>query len=428
MTSKQSLMNRRRVIRPRLRRILVEAAARICVLACLPAVVAGCGKHGGEAAAPSPPAIVTVSRPLVREVTAYLESTGTTQAIASVDVRARVRGFLQSIKFAPRAWVEKDALLFVIDPEPFQVALDQARSQAEAARARLAFAEFEKKRYDELGENATERERAQALSERDAARAALASAEAAVAEAELNLKWAHVTAPISGRISRNLVDVGNLINAGENLLATITNDEYLYAYFNVSEQDVLRLRRRYGASPKPSTTTLPTTRPADRAPVFLGLMDEAGYPHEGWVDYVDTRLDPGTGTISIWALFPNAEKAIMPGFFARIRIPLGQPRPELTVTERAIGLDQGQRFLYVVNDRNIVEYRRVDAGLLQDGLRVIHEGIGRDDWVIVNGLQRVRPGATVEPHRVDMATTTAPTTQAGRPAGPAAAAATKPGH
>jgi len=387
------------------------------------AVLGGCESKQDQALTTMPPPVVVVSLPVVREVTEYLEATGNTEPLESVVVQARVKGFLESIHFTPRQRVKKDDLLFVIDPRPFQVALDQAKGQLALRQAQAKFAEYDLSRVTKLGaqDAAAERERRESQSKMEEAQAAVVIAQSAVDEAQLDLDFANVKAPISGRISRNLVDVGNLINPGQDQLATITNDDSVYAYFNVSEPDVLRLTRKYGRVRQQTAS-----QPHEQVPAFLGLMDETDYPHEGWLDYVDPRVDPSTGTISVRGVFPNPDDILKAGFFVRIRIPIGKPESALLVAEQALGMDQGQSYLLVVNDKNRVEYRRVHTGLLENGLRVVTDGLAAEDRVIVIGLQRVRPGVEVSPQPAPMDSVANGTFHSQVPAtGPAAGAATR---
>ena len=367
-------------------------------------VLTGCDKKQDKTAMTLPPPVVMVSTPVEREVTEYLEATGNTAPLESVVVQARVKGFLESMHFKPEQRVEKDQLLFVIDPRPYQVALEQAEGQLELRKAQAKFAEYDLSRVSKLGaqDAAAEREEQESRAKMEEAKAAVVIAQSAVDEAKLNLQFAHVTAPIAGRISRNLVDIGNLINPGQDQLATITNDDSLYAYFNVSEQDLLRLARKY-RSVRKEAATQPPDRSKEKIPVFLGLMDETDFPHEGWVDYVDPRVDPSTGTNLVRAIIPNPDGFLRAGLFTRIRVPLGKPKPALLVAEQALGMDQGQYYVLVLDDNNKVEYRRVRTGVLQNGLRVIEEGLAPHEKVIVIGLQRVRPGVTVSPQLVPMA-------------------------
>jgi multidrug efflux system membrane fusion protein len=362
----------------------------------------GCAKRP-EAAAPATPPAVSVSQPLQKTVTDSVESTGTLQALESVEIRARVSGWLEKIHFTPRAKVKKDQLLFTIDPRQYKAKLDQAQADLARTKAELELADFEAKRMKDLQkkEAAADVEVARKVAELDRAKGNLAAAQAAVEEAQLNLDYTQIRSPIDGRVSRNLVDVGNLVvGIGQNtLLTTVVNDDSLYSYSDMSENDLLALIRMRNAS----QSTAPTTQ-AINAPAFLALADETGYPHAGRVDFVETAVDPNTGTIRCRGVFPNPKEDMFPGMFVRIRVPVGKPATALMVTERALGVDQGQHYLMVVNNKNVAEYRRVTVGLLEEGLRVIKEGLRPGDWVVVNGLQRVRPGMTVSPQRVAMET------------------------
>jgi membrane fusion protein, multidrug efflux system len=381
------------------------------------AILCGCEGRQEKAAVSMPPPVVMVSQPVVREVTEFLEATGNTSPLESVTVQARVKGFLDSMNFQPEQRVKKDQLLFVIDPRPFEVALEQAKGQLQLRQAEAKFAEYDLSRVTKLGaqDAAAEREQRESRAKMEEAQAAVVIAQSAVDEAKLNLDFAHVKAPIAGRISRNLVDVGNLINPGQDQLATITNDDSVYAYFNVSEQDALRLVRIYGTIRRQAASEA-AKQLQPQIPVYLALMDEDTYPHTGTIDYVDPRVDPSTGTISARAVFPNPDGFLRAGYFVRIRVPLAKPKPALLVAEQALGMDQGQYYLLAVNDKNKVEYRRVSVGSLENGLRVIERGISPDDRVIVIGLQRVRPGVEVSPQPVPMASVAQVTS---RPATPA---------
>jgi membrane fusion protein, multidrug efflux system len=380
-----------------------------CSLLTLMGVVSGCGKP--PTAGPLPTPTVTVSLPVQGEVVDAIEYTGNTAALESVQIRAMVKGYLKSIHFKPRDRVKAGALLFVIDPRPYQVALDKATAELAARKANLDKAEFTAAKTSRLYKEdaAAEDEKVDSQAAMDAARAAIGMAEAAIADARLNLEYCHVTAPINGRISRNMIDAGNLIEPGTSMLATLVNDEDVYVYYDVSEADVLRLKRT--ASTRGRYTATQIVYPA----AYLGLMDETGYPHQGVLDYFAPELDRSTGTIQVRGRFPNSDGHLLAGLFARIRVPISKPTRALMVDERALGLDQGQRYLLVVNDQNVVEYRRVRVGILRDGLRAIEEGIRPTDWVIVNGLLRVRPRMTVVPQRAPMPVAVGP---ASRPAGP----------
>lgn len=396
---------------------LIGVLATTCTLGCQPA----------QPPAPQlPPAEVTVSRPLQQEVTEALEFTGTTAALESVEVRARVTGFLQEIHFQPRAKVSKGDALFTIDPRPFKASLDAALADLDAKKARLEKAEFDFERFKGLYDqgSATQEEMVKATTDRDALRAAVAAAQAAVENAQLQFDWCQVTAPIYGRIGRNLVDPGNIVAADSTVLASLVNDDDIYVYFNASERDVLTLRERFrrdSAAAGGNPQSQPEIQDL-REPAYMGLMTEDGHPHAGVLDYAAPELDPATGTIQVRARIPNPDAVLIPGLFVRVRVPVGQPYSALLVTERALGSDQGQRYLLVVNEKNEVEYRPVKVGTLEHGLRAISAGLKAEDWVIVTGIQRVRPGVTVKPVETPMpvgpAAPLAPTTApaAGAPA------------
>ena len=373
-----------------------------------------------------PVAEVTVSHPMAQRVTDTLEFTGTTAALESVDVRPRVTGFLEEVQFQPRAKVNKDQVLFTIDERPFKNVLDSAIAAEAALQAQLVKAQSDYDKVQRLLPQgaASQDEFTAALSTRDSLVAQIAQAQAQIHSAQLNFDFCTVTSPIHGRISRNLVDPGNIVVADNTLLATIVDDDAVYAYFNPSERDVLTLRaeiRRQAAAAGASAASqvdLAQTRP----PAYLGLMTEDGFPHKGAIDYAAPQLDASTGTIQLRARFPNDDAVLLPGLFVRISVPISEPYQALTVTERALSSDQGQRYLLVVNDKNVVEYRRVTIGTLHDGMRVISAGLKPEDWVIVNGIQRVRPGATVKPIQAPMPTEPA----AAHAAPPASAPASKP--
>ncbi|MCG3198268.1 MAG: Efflux pump periplasmic linker BepF [bacterium] len=358
-------------------------------------IMTGCSREQNVYQEPPPP-VVSVARPARKAVTHYLHFTGRTVEVASVDVRARVKGFLESIHFQEGAEVKKGDILYVIDPKPFKAALERASAELSRNRAQLMNADSVFTRKVALfKENViSEEEMTQVRSDRDAAGAAVQAAEAQVKEASLDLGYCRIHAPISGRIGKTEVDVGNLVGGSEpTLLATIKALDPMYAYFAVSERDVLEYRRA-----NPSST--PETSSAEGRPLFLGLADEDGYPHEGKVDFVDLGLDPSTGTILVRGIFTNPatpQRPLLPGFFARIRAPVSAEVDALLVDERALGMDQGGRYLLVVNSKNIVEKRPVELGDLVDGERVIRKGISEEDRVIVSGIQRARPGMVVQP-------------------------------
>jgi RND family efflux transporter MFP subunit len=338
-----------------------------------------------------------VARPIEDQVLDYLQFTGTTQATDRVDIRARVAGYLKEIAFEDGAWVEKGDLLFIIEPAPFEAALASASAQLEKAQASLKLAEANYRRIAPLARQGTVTEQELDVQRAQVATAAadVSAAKAAVTQARLNLDYTRIEAPISGRIGRNLVDVGNLIQVEATLLATVENYAPIYAYFSVSESDVLRLMQMRRAAGLSGVKQNPP-------PIFLGLSSEEGFPHEGRLDFTDLGVDPGTGTQMWRAIFPNRDRHLLPGLFGRLRLPVGQPEPELLITERAIGADQRGQYLLVVNDENKVEYRPVELGIAVEGMRVIKKGVKAGEWVVVNGLQRARPGAEVQPQKTEL--------------------------
>ena len=381
---------------------------------------------------------VQVALPVEIEVTDYADFTSRTAAVNSVEVRARVDGYLDSVHFKAGSLVKKGDVLFVIDQRPFARELNRAKAQLEQARAeyqsaltQIESAEAAKARADAVLENARLRlDRVAKLLTRGAmtqeefderkseflkgeadvrndiagiasakaavvsAKAAEASASAAVAIAELNLDYTTVTAPVSGRISRNLASAGNLIQAGQSgggtLLTTIVSVDPMYAYFDVDERTVLRVKQliREGKAKMPDEVEIP---------VWLGLANEKGYPHRGTIDFIDNQVNPKTGTLRVRGVFANEDESLSPGYFARVRVPIGSPHKALLVTERALDTDQGQKIVYVVDRDNKVVALPVRLGALHDGLREITEGLQPGERVIVNGLQQVRPGMTAEP-------------------------------
>jgi RND family efflux transporter MFP subunit len=362
----------------------------------------GCERAPSETpvAAPTP---VTVSYPIEREVTDYVDFTGRTAAVDSVEVRAHVWGFLDKVNFKEGALVKKDDVLVEIDPRTYQAALDQAKADLESKQAATIKAEALYKRTASLlTRGAASREDL----DKDkgdwlVAKANIGLAEANVHTAELNLGFTRVTAPISGRVSRTIVTPGNLVQSGDQgggtLLTTIVSVDPMYAYFDVDERTVLRVRQLIREGKAKSARD-----PGVELPVLLGLANEEDYPHRGTINFVDNQVNPKTGTLRVRGVFRNEDEALSPGLFARVRVPIGESHSALLVTERAIDTDQGQKILYLVNENNEVVSRPIRLGAPHDGLRVIEDGLKRGERVIVTGLQQVRPGSTVEPKQVEM--------------------------
>ena len=353
--------------------------------------ITGCRKDNTYV--PPPPPTVTVSRPVQQTLNDYLEFTGTTVAVESVEIRARVEGYLESVHFKDGARVRKGDLLFAIEPSEYQAKLNAAKAALERAEATLKRAEIEFVRVQGIFKKGAgaETDVVKWRVERDVARASVSEAKAKVEQAILDLSYTKVRAPIGGKVSRNFVDVGNLVGAGERTLLTIiVKDDPIYTYFNVSERDLLyclqKMRKREVAADE-----------NNRPDAYFGLASETGFPHEGYLDYVDNRVDADSGTIQVRAVFPNSDGVLLPGLFARIRVLTGKQENALVVPEDALKVDQQGQHLLVINDRNIVEYRSVQTGARGSGKCVIKTGLLPEDRVIVNGVQRVRSGMTVTP-------------------------------
>lgn len=371
--------------------------ALVLTTALIGMVMGGC-QPSNDYVAPPPPT-VTVSQPVQRNVTDYLEFTGTTQAVETVEIRARVSGFLQSVHFEAGTDVKKGDLLYVIDPRPFQAQVNQAQADLSRKRAELELARANYQRTETLyrQQAAPEVDFIQAKAARDTAQANVAAAQAVLDQTKLDLSFTRIHAPIDGRIGRNLVSEGNLVGAGENThLTTLVQYDPIWVYFSLNERDLLYFMKlnRQGEM-KPKGDGLGT--------IHLGLANETGYAHQGHIDYADLGVDPNTGTFLLRGSFANPlPHNILPGMFVRIRAPGVTRDAALLVQERALGIDQGGHYVLVVNEQNVVEYRSVKVGALMDQLRVIEEGLQPGDWVVVDGLLRARPGITVTPERQEM--------------------------
>jgi len=406
-----------------------EILAAILLIASL-AIGNGC-KSKTNAFAPPPPAEVTVAQPIQKDVTQYLEYTGTTEPYETVDLRARVSGFLEQVNFKPGSKVKKGELLFVIDKRPYQAAVAKAEAQIASDQAAYKAAESDARIAEELFAQraGSEIDKITKAGKRDSAQAAVEASKAVLENAKLDLEFCEVHAPIDGRITKNDVDVGNLIGpsggsaggtsgagsggGGPTLLATLVSSKPLYVSIDASESDLLAVRRsRIARDP---TLEPGQIAPGEWRPVDLALADESEFRIHGHIDYVDPALNPQTGTIRVRARFENGDEFLIPGLFVRVRILLGTQGATLA-PDIALLSDQGGRYALVVNDKNIVEIRRVQVGALDGsgGMRVVTEGLSVSDRIIVNGLQRARPGATVKPTVQEIKPTTSPaaTTQA----------------
>lgn len=360
----------------------------------------GCADKRKPIAAPTAPPVVTVAKPVVMDFQPHADFTGRTEAIEEVEVRPRVSGFLESIYFQPGTDVKQGDVLFEIDPRPYRAEVD--RLEAEVARAESVSkqAEVEYVRLKDLfeKESATQIELDRHVATKDSSIAQVAAAKAALDRAKLDLEWTRVVAPLGGRISRNYVDIGNLVQGGigsSTLLTRIVRFDPIYAYVDIDERTLLMIQKMIREGKMVGYRD-------DNCQASMGLAIDKGYPHQGGIDFVENKVDANTGTLRVRAVFPNPRNVISPGLFARVRVLLGQKGKALMISEKAISFDQGQRFVYVLNDKNTTEYRVIEVGDLENGLRVVEKGLTPNDWVIVNGIQRVRPGSPAEPQRVDM--------------------------
>ena len=361
--------------------------------------LSGCGSDATATAQPPAPQ-VSVASALERDVTEWDEFTGRLEAVESVEVRPRVTGYIESVNFTEGSTVRKGDLLFVIDPRPYRAELSKAEAELARAVARSELAVSDEARSEKLLDiKAVSREEYDSrVNGSREAKADVAAARAAVDSAKLNLEFTRITAPISGRVSKAVVTAGNLVTGGSNaatLLTTVVSLDPMYVTFEGDEQIYLKyneLSRRGERS---------SSRDAAN-PVLMGLANENGYPHHGAMVFVDNQVDTRTGTIRARASFENKDGYLTPGLFARVKLLGHNSYRAVLVDDRAIGTDQSQKFVYVIDAENKVTYRPVTVGRLDDGLRIVQKGLQPGETVVVNGLQRVRPGVVVAPERVAM--------------------------
>lgn len=354
----------------------------------------GSNSQAQTAAAAAPPE-VTVAQALTRQVSDSAEFTGRLQAVNTVQVQPRVGGFVDSVHFQEGALVHKGDVLFQLDPRPYQAEVDRLNANQAQAKAALSLAETNQRRAAMLlAQHAVAQQEADSQDTAEqSARAQLAAATAALTAARLNLDFTQVRSPIDGRVSNARVTPGNLVTSND-VLTSVVSVNPVYVYFDVDEQTWLKLDHLRSGAAKAGRSA--------RIEAAMGLADESGHPHEGRLDFVDNQLHTGSGTMRLRAVFDNADGLYTPGLYARVQLQSGQTRSRVLVDDRAIGTDLGNQFVYVVGKDRKVEYRKVDTGALFHGLRVIENGLGANDVVIVNGLQRVRPGAEVNPQKVAM--------------------------
>lgn len=351
--------------------------------------------HAASAPAPATAAPeVTTAQVLMRPLRSSADFTGRLQAVDTVQVRPRVGGYVESVHFKEGALVKKDQLLFQIDPRPYKAEVDRLAAGLAQAKAELALAEANAARGRRLlDQRAISREEADRLqTAAESARAQVASTAASLQAARLNLDFTQVRAPIDGRVSNAQVTPGNLVSSADVLTSVVSVDP-VYVYFDVDEQNYLKLLAGGAAPAKGGSLD---------AAVAMGLADEDGYPHRGRLDFVDNQLRAGSGTIRLRAVFENQDGHYTPGMFARLQLESGAAHPTVLIDDRAVGTDLGNQFVYAVGKDGTAEYRKVTTGPLFHGLRTVTSGLAAGDVIVVNGLQRVRPGVQVAAQKVAM--------------------------
>jgi RND family efflux transporter MFP subunit len=353
--------------------------------------VGGCEKGASKPVEVKPPEVV-VECPTAEEVLEFEETTGRLVAREAVDIRSRVSGYLDKVFFPDGAIVKEGQPLFLIDARPYEAELIRAAANVEQAKARLGRLKKDEERKRKLfsTKNTTQEDLDLTVADRAEAEAGLESLTAAKDIAQLNLEFTRINSPISGRISRRLVDPGNLVKADDTPLVTVMSLNPIYAYFDIDERTVLRFERliRDGKVQSPRD---------EKYEVKFSLADEDDFSRRGAIDFLDNHISPTTGTLRLRATVQNEDLLLSPGMFIRVQVPIGKPHSALLIPEEALGSDQGQRYVYVLNENDEVVYRRVRLGLLKAGRRVIEEGVASSDRVIVSGLQRVRVGKKVTP-------------------------------
>jgi RND family efflux transporter MFP subunit len=363
--------------------------------------LAGCARNeaaeSASAAAAAPPPQVSVAQVVQRPVNEFDEFTGRFEAIEHVDLRPRVSGYISSVNFVEGREVKKGEVLFVIDPRPYDAEFKRAKAQLEQARTQLSLAKSERERAAKLVQShaISQEEFDTRTASNDQATANVDAAQAALDSAQLNLTWTRVTAPIDGRISRAQVTAGNFVTSGQTMLTTIVSLDPIYVTFDDDEQAYLKYAKQARDGDHASERNSANT-------VLVGLANESDYPHSGVMVFVDNALDPATGTIRSRAKLDNHDRIFTPGLFARIKL-LGRDKHNaLLINDSAVGTDQNMKYVFVVGADNKIEYRPVKLGPIVDGLRVIREGLSQGETIVVNGLQRVRPGTPVTPEKVAM--------------------------
>jgi len=384
----------------RLQNAVIASRSVFVMLACV--ALSACEQNSFV---PPPPPKVEVGVPVQKTITRFLEATGNTAPIKNVDLVARVQGVLQEINYKDGTLVKEGTTLFTIEPETYKLKLEQAQAAEAGAQASVKQTEADFKRQSDLVQRQAVSQATldNSTSARDNAQANLQQAQANTKLAAVNYGYTNVVAPFDGIVSAHLVSVGELVGASSPTpLATIVALDPIYVNFNVNEQDVLRIRaeaKRRGM----------TTSDLTSLPVEVGLQTEAGYPHQGKLDYAAPMINQSTGTLAVRGVLQNADRVLLPGYYVRVRVPLDQQEGALLVPDVALGSDQSGRYVLVVNSDNVVEQRKVRTGPLEDELRVIESGLKPDDRVVIAGLLRAIPGQKVEPQIQKIEAAPAPT-------------------
>ncbi|HVV98411.1 MAG TPA: efflux RND transporter periplasmic adaptor subunit [Rhodanobacteraceae bacterium] len=355
--------------------------------------LAACARSQASGPTPAPPAPeVTVATVIAKQLRDFEEFTGRLEAVDSVEIRPRVSGFIDSVQFTEGARVRKGQLLFRIDPRPFQAEVNRLTAELRRARSQAALAESNHSRGERLISQKliSQQDFDQLATTASTANDEIGSAQAALEAARLNLEFTEVRSPIDGRVSRALITAGNLVS-NTSVLTTVVSDDPVYAYFDADEQTYLKFAPHGGDEAQEA-----------RDSVYMGLVDEDGYPHAGRLDFVDNQVDPESGTIRGRAVFDNKEGRFTPGLFARIKLVSGNVRDTILIDERAVGTDLGKKFVLALKPDNTLEYRPVTLGAAVDGLRVVSNGLSANDVVVINGLQHVKPGIAVKPTKAAM--------------------------
>ncbi len=382
------------------RRIRVAAMLLVAGLVCAP----GCGERknpAGATARNDDVPEVTVEKPVAREITDYFEFPGHTAAVGEVSVRARVTGYLDRVAFEDGQMVKKGDLLYEIDPRPYEAALDRARGELARLEALLEKAKLNVERSKRLLPSGavSQDELEQHEANLRVGEAAIQTAKADLRNAELNLEFTQVRSPIDGRVSRTRITEGNLVQSvmGEStILTTVVTVDPIYVYFDMDERAMLQYVEQAARAKQDFHLSWLKQQ---KVPVRIALENEKGFPHEGVFDFADNKLDRTTGTLRVRAKFANPDGYLAPGQYVRVQIPFGRPHTALLVPEKAVGRDLREKFVLTVNEKDVVEYRKIEAGSLHDGMRVVRSGVGPDDWVVVEGLPFARPNAAVKPIR-----------------------------